>query len=73
MSKRRLLALTAIAFTLSLLPVYETLWRPNILVGQPARQLFIPHDITFQTLQQTLQQQGYIARSTPFQLAARLL
>ncbi|MEL6412584.1 MAG: endolytic transglycosylase MltG [Bacteroidota bacterium] len=73
MSKRRLLALAAIAFTLSLLPVYETLWRPNILVGHPARQLFIPHGITFQTLQQTLQQQGYIARSTTFRLAARLL
>ncbi|XWN35210.1 MAG: endolytic transglycosylase MltG [Roseivirga sp.] len=47
--------------------------RPNILVGKPSKQLCIPHGITFQQLQDTLQKQGYVAHIHSFHLLARFL
>lgn len=58
---------------LVLLSFYGLCMRPNILVGRPDKQLNIPHGITFQQLQDTLQKQGYVAHIHSFHLLARFL
>ena len=58
---------------LSLLGAYTLLWRPNVLVGQPTRQLCIPHGTSLRVLLQRLQEEGYVADGASFGLVARLL
>lgn len=58
---------------LVLLLLYGLCLHPNILVRQPGKQLYIPHGTSFSSLQDTLQQEGYLANTTTFHLLARLM
>ena len=77
MKKRSLVRSAAIVgsalLILALLWVYGLFLRPNILVGKPSKQLNIPHGISFRSLKDTLQQEGYVSNVTSFSLLARLM
>jgi UPF0755 protein len=52
---------------------YRLTQKPNILIGQPSKLLFIEPNTTFNTLQETLYKNGYIVDSTSFKLMAHIL
>jgi UPF0755 protein len=62
-----------IVFICSLMWIYKVVQKPNILVGQPSKLLFIPPNTSFSVLQETLYKNGYIIDSTSFRLMARIL
>ncbi|ACE06437.1 hypothetical protein Aasi_1094 [Candidatus Amoebophilus asiaticus 5a2] len=68
-----IVSLLLVMLTYGFIWSYRIIQKPNILVGQPSRLLFIPPNTTFNTLQNTLYKNGYITDSTSFRLTAHLL
>ena len=67
-------AITGMALLIfALLASYQLVKKPNILVGKPARPLFIPPGIGFSALQDTLYQEGYVKDTASFSFLARLM
>lgn len=68
-----IVSLFLIMLTYGVIWTYRVIQKPNILVGQPSKLLFIPPDTAFSALQDTLYKNGYITDSTTFRLMAYLL
>ncbi len=77
MKKRSLLGITVAAslalLTALSLSLYSVCWHPNILVGKSSKQLYIPHNISFRELRDTLQKGDYLSSKTSFSFLARLM
>ena len=77
MKLRRLIRMAAILgavlLILTSLLFYGLFVHPNILVDQHSRQLKIPRGMSFKTLNNALQQHGYVSNLSSFSLLARLM
>ena len=66
-------AASAVLVFILFLASYSIFILPNVLVGQTAQWLIIPHDADFQSLQRQLQRKQYLYSTTSFCWAAYLL
>jgi len=75
MCKKKRIIAVATASSALLVPMlllgYHLFLRPNILLGQPDKQLTIPHGMRFKDLKSTLQKQGYVSNIASFSFWAR--